>query len=101
MARPRGELQTVLETLVAPVPVYFQAPTQMQFPCIKYERGNASDVSFADNVKYAFKKGYTITVIDRNPDSLLPDLVEGLEHCRYDRYFRVDGLHHFVFQLFF
>jgi hypothetical protein len=101
MARPRSELQTTLDMLVDPIPVYWQAPTKMEFPCIKYERGNASDVSFADNVKYALKKGYTVTVIVRDPDSLIPDLVEGLPHCRFDRKFVVDGLHHFVYQLFF
>lgn len=107
MARPRLELQALLEALVEmPEPedkvwVYFQPPGALQYPCIKYDRGLASDVSFADDIKYVFKKAYTITVIVRDPDSLIPDLVEGLKHCRFDRKFVVDGLHHFVYQLFF
>jgi hypothetical protein len=101
MARSRLELQSVLENLVAPAKVYYQPPSSMQFPCLKYERALPSEVAFADNVKYALLKGYTITIIDRNPDSLLPDLVEGLRHCEFVRSFETEGLHHFVYQLFF
>lgn len=101
MAQPRSQLQTVLENLEGAEGVYFQPKTNLEYPCIVYERGIASDVAFADNVKYMLKKGYTITVIDRNPDSPIPDQVEALPHCRFDRSFKTDGLNHFVFQLFF
>jgi hypothetical protein len=100
MARPRTQLQTLLEAIDGPTAVYFQPKTSIEYPCIVYER-DSSDVSFADNVKYLLKKGYTITVIDRSPDSPIPDQVEALSHCRFDRHFVTDGLHHFVFQLFF
>lgn len=101
MARPQSELQEILEDLEGVVEAYFQPKTDLEFPCIVYERGNPSEVSFADNLKYVLKKGYTITVIDRAPDSPIPDQVEALPHCRYERFFRTDGLNHFVFQLFF
>jgi hypothetical protein len=73
----------------------------MQYPCIKYQAGLDNNSKWADNLKYLLKKGYTITVIDRNPDSLIPDQVEGLPYTRYDRFYVVDGLNHFVFQMFF
>jgi len=101
MARPQSELQEVLEDLDGEFIVYFQPPTPMVYPCIVYERGLPNDVSFADNIKYVFMKGYTITVIDRSPISPIPDQVEALPHCRFDRFFKTDGLNHFVFQLFF
>lgn len=101
MAQSRLKLHELLKTIDGPVDVYFQPKTAMEYPCIRYERGLPSDVTYADNVKYALKKGYTITVIDRDPDSLIPDQVEGLQHCEFDRFYKVDGLNHTVFQLFF
>lgn len=101
MARSQAELQEVLESLDGPLDVYFQAPPSMQFPCIKYERSSPSDVSHADNIKYLLKKGYQVTVIDRDPLSPIPDQVEELPHCRFERFYKADGLNHFVFQLFF
>lgn len=100
MARPREELQEVLESLPGEFDVYFQAPTEMKYPCILYEPSKGSD-KYGDNIKYWTKKGYTVTIIDRDPDSLIPGLVDGLRHASFDRFFRVEGLNHFVFQLYF
>lgn len=101
MARSQTELQAILEGLEGVQAAYFQAPTSLVYPCIVYERGLPSNVRYADNLKYLLLKGYTVTVIDRNPLSLIPDLVEGLKHCEFNRFFRTDGLNHFVFQLYF
>lgn len=101
MARPLSELQALLKGLDGVKDAYVQPPTDgLQYPCIMIER-STSDVKAADNIKYLFKKGYTVTVIDRAPDSQIPDLVEGLQLSRFDRFFRTDGLNHFVFQMFF
>jgi hypothetical protein len=96
----RLELQAFLEGLTPHV--YFQLPVniQMQYPCIVYERSN-SDVKHADNHPYSLTKRYQVTVIDRNPDSELPDLVEELPLCSFDRYFAAGELNHYVFTLFF
>jgi len=72
----------------------------MEFPCIKYERDN-SWVSRADNLMYLFLKRYQVTVIDRDPDSAIPDLVEALPHTRFDRYYVAANLNHWVFNLYF
>jgi len=102
MARPLSELQELMGSLDGVEEAYIQAPTTgLKYPCIMIERGLPSDVNFADNIKYLFCKAYTITIIDRSPDSQIPDLVEGLQHVRYDRFFRTDGLNHFVFQMYF
>jgi hypothetical protein len=97
---PRLELQALLEVIVSNV--YFQPPTnfQIEYPCIVYER-DGSEVDRADNVSYLHVKRYQVTVIDRNPDSELPDRVEQLPLCRFDRFFTADGLNHHVFNLFF
>lgn len=100
MARPLSELQAEMKAIAGVEDAYIQAPTSMVYPCIMIER-DSSDAKLADNIKYYLKKRYTITVIDRAPDSPIPDIVEGLQLCRFDRYFRTDGLNHFVFQLYF
>lgn len=102
MARPLSELQALLKGLDGVNDAYIQPPTSgMEYPCIMIERGLPSDVSYADNVKFWLKKGYTITIVDRMPDSAIPDLVEALPYATFNRYFRANGLHHFVFQIFF
>jgi hypothetical protein len=102
MARPRTELHEILKDLDGVSDAYFQAPSSgMLYPCIIYEPSTPNDVSFADNVKYLRKKGYTVIVVDRDPDSLIPDQVEELPYSQFDRYYRTNGLHHFAFKLFF
>jgi len=96
----RLDLQTLLESITPNV--YFQPPTgtEMLYPCIKYNRSD-SVVVHADNRPYKRTKQYQVTVIDRNPDSELPDQVEQLPYCLFDRYFAADNLNHYVFNLFF
>lgn len=101
MARPQSELQALL----AAVPgigerAYFQKEEGLVYPCIRYERDD-SDPFHADNELYHLKKRYTVTVVDRDPGSLIPDQVEKLPLTRFDRFYRKDGLNHFVFKTFF
>jgi hypothetical protein len=104
MARPRVELQELLETITENV--YLQSPPniEMLYPCILYERSGSDGTrqnTYADNIAYRHTKRYQVTVIDRDPDTELSDKVEELPYCGFDRYYAVDGLHHFVFTLFF
>lgn len=100
MAQPRLELQALLESITPNV--YFQPPStvKMEFPCIRYQR-DGSDVQWSANFPYRLAKRYQVTVIDRNPDSILPDQVEVLRLCEFDRWFAADNLNHWVFTLFF
>lgn len=100
MARSQSELQAILSAIPGVEAAYFQPPTAMKYPCIKYERSDTW-VFDADNFKYLTKKRYDVTVIDRKPDSPIPDLVEALPLTSFNRYYRVDGLNHFVFQIYF
>ena len=96
----RLQLQTLLEGVTGNV--YFQPPPnlEMRYPCIVYQRDNSWS-EYADNQQYAHTKRYQVTVIDRNPDSELPDIVEKLPFCSFDRFFASDSLNHYVFTLFF
>jgi hypothetical protein len=98
---PRTELQTLLEGVLGSGNVYFQPPAslQMAYPCIVYARDGARS-SFADNLKYRNYKRYQVTVIDRNPDSLVPDRVAELPLSSFDRFYVSSGLNHDVFTLY-
>ena len=100
----RAELQTLLLSLLPEdsTNVYFQPPPniQMQYPCIVYKRDHVR-TSFADNKPYKHKKRYQVTVIDKDPDSDIPDKVAALPMCSYDRFFTADNLNHEVYNLFF
>jgi hypothetical protein len=97
----RLELQDLLETFTEHV--YFQQPSneKMQYPCIIYNRDGGDELKHADNRIYKHTKRYQVTVVDRNPDSQLPDQVIELPLCSIDRSFVADGLYHWVFTLFF
>ena len=96
----RQQLQSLLELIVEPV--YFQPPSNISltYPCIIYSR-DGSRPEFAENALYLHTKRYTVTVIDRNPDSTLPDKVEELPMCSFNRFFATENLNHYVFTLFF
>lgn len=81
---------------------YFQPPAdlEMKYPCIRYNYTNDDD-DFADNIHYRHSKRYTVTVIDEDPDSKIPDRLRTLPYCTSDRNFAVDGLNHFVYTLYF
>lgn len=100
MARPRLQLQQVLKGITPKV--YFQPPNGlvMTYPCIIYARDSV-DVSYADNGPYRHTKRYTVTVIDRDPDSKLPDLVGKLPLTAHTRFFTAEDLNHDVFTLYF
>lgn len=99
---PRLDLQEVLVEILGSTNVYFQPPPSidMGYPCIVYKRESVK-TEFADNNPYSLWKRYQVTVIDRDPDSLIPDKVAKLPSCIYDRFFTADNLNHDVFSLFF
>lgn len=99
---PRLELQMLLETVLGAENVYFQPPpsAQMQYPCIVYKRDDAQ-TEFAGNKPYSYTKRYQVTVIDRNPDSDIPNKIAALPLCLFDRFFAADNLNHDVFNLYF
>lgn len=98
----RLELQAIFTTLLGSPNVYFQPPptVQMEFPCITYRR-DFEQIEYADDKPYAHKKRYLVTVIDRDPDSDIPDKIALLPYCVYDRFYTADNLNHDVFKLFF
>lgn len=101
MAR-RHLLQTILEKTLGSSNVYFQPPATLtlKYPCIVYER-EYINTDFADNRPYSHMDRYQVTVIDRNPDSDIPNRVKMLPMCVHNRYFASDNLNHNVFTMYF
>jgi hypothetical protein len=99
---PRLDLQTLLEALLGSERVYFQPPPSfmMSYPCIVYNRSNIRS-KHGDNLPYKLDNQYTITVIDANPDSDIPNKVAALPRCAFDRHFTSDNLNHDVFNILF
>lgn len=98
----RLELQALLEELLGSSNVYFQPPNtfQMEYPCIVYQRDNAR-TEFADNKPYTFTNRYMVTVMDRNPDSLIPARVAAVPQCEFNRFYIAEGINHDAFTLYF
>lgn len=98
----RLELQELLVSVSGIDNVYFQPPptVQMVYPCIVYRR-DYELTNHADDLPYKQMKRYIVTVIDRDPDSAIPDKISGLPLCVYDRFYTADNLNHDVYKLFF
>jgi hypothetical protein len=96
----RIELQTLLETLLESRNVYFQPPAsvKMSYPAIVYGLESVES-TFADDGVYLSQKKYSITVIDENPDSLIPGKIAMLPSCRFNRHYESDNLNHDVYIL--
>ena len=52
------------------------------------------------NNSYLHTKRYQVTVIDKDPDSLIPERILSLPFCSFNRSFTSDNLNHWVFSLY-
>lgn len=100
--RSRIELQEILEELLGSRNVYFQPPEnlKLKYPCIVYNKSD-EDNRFADDAKYLRTNVYELTIIDKDPDSLIPECISKLPFCSFDRYFVSDNLNHYSYRLYF
>ena len=82
--------------------VYFQPPTNtmIKYPAIVYEKSYLHTKK-ADNSTYLQKQKYTVTVIDQDPDSVIPKYVAQLPNSISDRCFVSDNLHHDAFIVYY
>ena len=100
MSKPRVDLQYLLEDIAGKKHVYFQPPEsiKLKYPAIVYQLLTINN-SHADNLVYAQKNAYQITVIDHDPDSVISKRVSKLPTCRMIRAFSSDRLNHFIYAL--
>lgn len=82
---------------------YFQPPEslKLKFPCIVYHKYRIQSRQ-ADNKNYSGMWQYTVTFINKDPDTDIPDkILEHFTNCRMDRRFTSDNLYHDVFTLYY
>lgn len=98
----RLALHELLEAVEGVKQAYFQPPPSkvMEYPAIVYSQ-DGEDAEYADNELYRHKKRYLVVVIDRDPDSSIPDRVRRLPYASFSRKYVVDNLNHFAFSIFF
>lgn len=102
MGRPRIELQQLLESLLGSRNVYFQPPNglRMNYPAITYE-WEGEEVRYADNLKHLATRKYLVTIIDRDPDSVIPPRIAAMPYSSFNRSYPADDLNHVVYTLCF
>lgn len=100
MPDKRIQLSKLLRKILGSNEVYFQRPEskKMNYPAIVYELSGLPSLYANDGV-YLSGRTYSLTLIDKNPDSPLVNKIMALPTCRFDRHYRADNLNHWVFNL--
>lgn len=98
----RIELHEKLKVILGSDFVYFQPPesVKMTYPCIVYALDSV-DTKYADDKPYLNERRYSVTIIDKDPDSIIPDKLLVLPMCSFNRMYTADNLNHWVFTLYF
>lgn len=98
----RLNLQKLLEEILGSRNVYFQPPesVKLQYPCIIYERATGRAFNASDDL-YNYRKSYSVLVVDKDPDSDIPDRLEKLKYCTIDRCYKADNLNHWSFTIYY
>lgn len=96
----RTELHNKLVGLLGSRNVYFQPPENLRlsYPAIIYERSGLPVVR-ADNESYVGWHRYNVTILDKDPDSPLVDMLARFPHTRFVRHYSTEGLNHDVFEI--
>lgn len=101
----RLELDALLRKVMKDVSgvenVYFQPPENLllKYPAFVYSRSDIRNRP-ADDMVYSQFTFYDLTVIDKNPDSLLVYAVASLPRCKFGRHYKSDNLNHDTFTIF-
>ncbi len=82
--------------------VYFQPPAsvEMKYPAIVYSR-DGIDSKHANNGVYLSQMRYSVTVIDKDPDSPIVGKVALLPTSKFNRHYEKDNLNHDVYTIFY
>lgn len=98
----RIALHELLKEILGSDHVYYRPPSgfRLKYPCIVYDL-DRQDISHADNRPYVHKDRYSITVIDRDPDSTIPMKIAELPTVAFDRSFVLDNLNHTIYSIYY
>lgn len=98
----RLKLQEKLESIIGNKNVYFQPPENLKlsYPCIVYSLSLYQNIHANDNV-YLQNDNYSVTVIDKDPESKIVDKISLLPMTSFDRHYVSDNLYHSVFTIYY
>ena len=99
--RTREEFRQMLLSKTSIKKLYFQPPEtqKIEYPCIIYKL-NHYDVVHADDLNYKELRAYTVTLIDKDPDSVIPVELIRLPYSGFDRFYTADNLNHWVYTIY-
>lgn len=102
MARSQEELQEILSSFDGVVAAYIQKPLNVKLtpPYVVHEL-DGDWVARADNTVYASMNKYTVTLVAREPDTPIFDVIRVLPYTKFDRRLIVGGLYNFIFTTYF
>lgn len=102
MSNRRLQIHEILCGILGSRNVYFQPPesVKMNYPAIVYGLDKIAS-TYANDGVYLSQRGYSVTVIDSNPDSFLVEKMAALPACKFNRHYEKDNLNHDVFTLFY
>lgn len=98
----RLDLHEILCATLGSRNVYYQPPEgfKLSYPCIVYEREKIES-NHANNKPYLHRNRYSVTVIDRDPESPIPNKIAAYPTSRFVDSFVSDNLHHDVFTVYY
>lgn len=81
--------------------VYFQPPENLKlvYPCIVYT-ADRIDTLYCNNHPYVSFDRFSVTVIDRNPESAITRCIAKFPLCRHEQHYVGDNLHHDIFTIY-
>lgn len=94
----REDLHDLLVETLGSSNVYFDPPenVKMKYPAIVYHRNNIKN-TFADDKPYKQTYSYSVTLIDKDPDSEIISKIIELPMCTYEQHYTSNGMNHDVF----
>ena len=78
--------------------LYFQPPEskKLSYPCIVYGLSQIP-AQHADNQPYRMAAKFTLTLIDRDAESVFVSCLANMKRTHFDRWFTADNLNHWVY----
>lgn len=99
----RLDLSAKLHLILGNDNVYFQPPkTQIiKYPCCIYHLGRGS-AKHADDTAYNYVQSYELKFIfKQSNEGFIKHVLNCLTLCSFDRSYTVDGLYHYVFNIYY
>lgn len=96
----RLKLDSMLREALGSNNVYFQPPAtvKLKYPAIVYDFDTFAS-SFADGMKYKTHETYSVTLISKDPECPIMDILESLPFCSLSNCFVSENLNHWVFRI--